>query len=56
MENRPELEFEHFLAVKLSMTVRELRDRMDNHEFGRWAIYYARIGQRRTLEQGGAGS
>lgn len=51
MENSPELEFEHFLAVKLSMTVSELRERMDNHEFVRWAIYYARIGQRKKLEQ-----
>lgn len=47
----PDLEFEHFLAVKLGMTVRDLRGRMDQAEFVRWAMYYARIAQQIELEQ-----
>lgn len=49
-ENDDDLEFEHFLAVKLSMTVSELRTRMPHPEFVRWGMYYARISQAQQVE------
>ena len=55
LEDNPSLEFEHFLAVKLGMTVREMRARMDNAEFVRWDVYYARIAQQQELERLKAG-
>lgn len=55
LENDAELEFEHFLAVKLSMTVQELRARMTQAEFVRWDMYYARIAQRQELDRLTAG-
>jgi hypothetical protein len=51
METNPETEFEHYLAVKLSMTVADLRERMSNEEFVSWSIYYQRIAQREELER-----
>lgn len=51
LETDPTLEFEHFLAVKLGMTVRQMRARMDNGEFVRWDAYYARIAQQIELER-----
>ena len=56
MEANPDLEFEHFLAAKLGMTVARLRDEMGSDEFVRWGIYYARIAQREELaaKTGGA--
>lgn len=45
-----ELEFEFYLAQKLSMTVATLRASMSNDEFVRWGVYYARIAQREELE------
>jgi hypothetical protein len=51
LQERPDLEFEHYLAVKLSMTVQELRDRMTHAEFLRWDMYYARLAQQQELEQ-----
>jgi hypothetical protein len=50
LEANPELEFEHFLAEKLSRTVTELRDSLSNEEFIRWSVYYARQAQRDELE------
>jgi hypothetical protein len=50
MEDNPEIEFEHFLAAKLGMTVGQLRARMGNAEFVQWHIYYAREAQRAELE------
>lgn len=46
-----DLEFEHYLASQLKMTVSDLRRRMSHAEFVRWNIYYARIAQRQELEQ-----
>jgi hypothetical protein len=43
-----ELEFEHYLALKLGMTVRDIRQ-MGNDEFVRWTVYYAREAQRMEL-------
>jgi hypothetical protein len=54
-ETTPAIEFEHFLAVELSMTVAELRDRMGAEEFMRWGVYYARKAQREELAAKRAG-
>lgn len=51
LAENPDLEFEHYLAVKLSMTVRDLRARMPHAEFVRWNMYYARLAQEQELEQ-----
>ncbi len=51
METDPTLEFEHYLATKLGMTVAQLRE-MGNDEFVAWGIYYARIAQREELAKG----
>lgn len=51
METNPELEFEHFLALKLSMTVDELRVRLSAAEFVRWVVYFGRQSQRQEIEQ-----
>jgi hypothetical protein len=48
LENDPDLEFEHYLAEKLSMTVAEVRE-MDNAEFVRWTRFYARRAQAKQL-------
>lgn len=53
METEPVLEFEHYLAVKLSMTVDELRDRMTTAEFVRWQVYYGRLAQAQELALAG---
>jgi len=45
----PTLEFEFFLAQKLSMTVATLRQ-MPAAEFLGWQMYYARKAQRDELE------
>lgn len=50
MENG-DLEFEHFLAVELGMTVGELRRRMSAEEFMRWTVYYGRKAQRAEMER-----
>lgn len=50
MEANPDLEFEHFLAQKLGMTVAAMREQMSNEEFVRWDIYYRREAQRREAE------
>jgi hypothetical protein len=49
METSPDLEFEHYLAQKLSMTVARLRDEMSAEEFMRWSVYYGRLAQRQEL-------
>ena len=50
MERNPELEFEFFLAQKLSMTVAQMRQQVSSEEFLHWYIYYARKSQREELE------
>lgn len=50
LDSNPTLEFEHYLATKLSMTVRDLRARMTHAEFVRWDMYYARIAQQQEIE------
>ena len=56
MDQDPTLEFEFYLAEKLSMTVARMRDEMSAIEFTHWSIYYARAAQREELaaKQGGA--
>ena len=51
LEDDPDVEFEHYLAVKLGMTVGEMRTRMTNAEFVRWNMYYARLAQQQELER-----
>lgn len=53
MEQDPELEFEHYLAQKLSMTVASLRTSLSNAEYVAWSVYYARKAQREQLAKGG---
>lgn len=48
------MEFEFFLAQKLSMTVAMLREQLSNAEFVEWSIYYARMAQEQELQAGGA--
>ena len=55
LENEPELEFEFYLAQKLSMTVGEMRARMGNDEFVVWSRFYARKAQADELERLKAG-
>lgn len=50
MESNPSLEFELFLAQKLSMTRDRLRDEMSSEEFLDWQVYYGRKAQRQELE------
>lgn len=49
METNPELEFEFFLAQKLSRTVDELRQALSQQEFMQWGVFYARKAQREEL-------
>lgn len=55
LENDPDLEFEHFLAQKLGMTVARLRAEVDNGEYVRWNRYYARKAQAQELARAMAG-
>jgi hypothetical protein len=54
LEENPDLEFEFFLAQKLSRTVAELRQ-MDNGEFVLWTRFYARKQQAEELDRLKAG-
>jgi hypothetical protein len=49
MENDPDLEFEFYLADRLSMTVHNLRRTMSNEEFVAWSIFHGRKAQRQEL-------
>lgn len=42
---------EFYVAEQLGLTVARLRAEMSNDEFVRWAIYFARKGQRREIGQ-----
>jgi hypothetical protein len=44
-----ELEFEHFLAEKLHMTVARLRREVSSQEFMQWSVYYGRKAQRQEM-------
>jgi len=48
-ENDSELEFEHFLALQLNMTVARLRREMSNDEMMRWSVYFGRRTQEAEL-------
>lgn len=48
-ETSPDLEFEYFLAQKLSMTVAAMRKQMSGEEFTGWGMYYSRKAQRAEL-------
>jgi hypothetical protein len=45
----PDVEFEFYLADKLSRTVAELRESVSNEEFVEWSVYYGRKAQRQEL-------
>jgi len=49
MEHNPEIEFDHYLAQKLGMTVGRMHVEMSNVEYQRWSVYYARKAQREEL-------
>jgi desulfoferrodoxin (superoxide reductase-like protein) len=51
LESDPDLEFEFYLAQKLSMTVGEMRHRMTHAEFILWSRFYARKAQAAELER-----
>lgn len=55
LETEPDLEFEFYLAQKLSMTVGEMRARMGNDEFVMWTRFFARKAQAEELERLKAG-
>jgi len=55
-EASADLEFEYYLAERLSTTVATLRQIMSNDEYVRWGIYFARKAQRRELAAEEAGS
>lgn len=44
---------EFFIAERLGMTVAELRARLDQAEYVRWTIFYARRAQRQELHANG---
>lgn len=44
-----ELEFEHFLAEKLHMSVARLRREVSSQEFVQWSVYYGRKAQRQEM-------
>lgn len=48
--HNPELEFEHYLALKLGRTIYELRTQMSHAEFVRWSVYFQKEAQERELE------
>lgn len=50
-----ELEFEHYLALKLGRTVAELRRSLSQEEWMRWTVYYGRLAQREELARLKAG-
>ncbi len=55
LDEENDLEFQFFLAQKLSMTVAELRDRMTHAEYVGWSRYFAVKAQREELERLKAG-
>ncbi len=44
-----DLEFEFFLAEKLHMTVRRLREELTAREYMQWGVYYGRKAQRQEM-------
>lgn len=50
LEEDPELEFEFFLADRLSMTVRQLRQEMDGNEFLLWSRFHSRRAAEQEIE------
>lgn len=50
MMETTDLEFEHYLAERLHMTVERLRIEMSAEEYIRWGVYYRRKAQRKEIE------
>lgn len=55
MEDDPEIEFDHYLSERLSMTVDRMRREMPAAEYMAWSVYYRRKAQRLELERLRAG-
>jgi hypothetical protein len=55
MEASPDLEFDHFLAEKLGLSVERMRREISSAEYVDWSVYYARRAQREQLERLRAG-
>ncbi len=49
MEADPAIEFDHFLARELGMTVGRMRRIMGAAEYVAWGVYYGRKAQREEL-------
>lgn len=50
-ETEPDLEFEFYLADRLSTTVGQLREEMSNEEFVGWQVFHGRKAQRADLAE-----
>lgn len=51
MEERPDVEFDYFLARELRMTVDEMRRTVSGEEYLGWSTFYKRKAQREELER-----
>jgi len=51
MEADPTLEFDFYLADRLSMTVDRMRREMSAEEYLGWSVFHARKAQRAELER-----
>jgi hypothetical protein len=55
-DERPDLEFDHYLCEKLGWrSVREMRRGMAAAEYQAWSVYYARKAQQREMAMAKAG-
>ncbi len=55
-EENPELEFEHYLTLKLGLgTVDRMRKVMSQSEYAQWVMYFRRDAQRKELASMKAG-
>jgi hypothetical protein len=52
LQNGDVAEFTFYLAMKLSMTVAELEERMAHSEYVLWNAYFSRVAQRKQLAAG----
>lgn len=50
-EERPDVEFDYFLARELRMTVEQMRRSVSGEEYLGWSTFYKRKNQREELER-----
>jgi hypothetical protein len=56
METNPDLEFDHYLCLKLGWrSVERMRRQMSSREWQHWRIYYARRAQEQEMARLKAG-